>query len=52
MGENKGYPAPAKISPQALDRSVAARLWQISEHMTGVQFVNGALRRASARTSV
>jgi len=30
---------PAKIAPQALDTAVAARLWQVCEDLTGVQFL-------------
>lgn len=34
----RGYPTIAKIPPQALDRSVAARLWEESKALTGVRF--------------
>ena len=34
----KGPPGPAEIRPQALDASVAARLWDASEALTGVRF--------------
>ncbi len=36
--EMKGPPAPAKIMPQAQDQAVAARLWEVSETLTGVRF--------------
>jgi NAD(P)-dependent dehydrogenase (short-subunit alcohol dehydrogenase family) len=36
--EFKGPPGSAKIEPQALDRAVAARLWEESEQLTGVAF--------------
>jgi NAD(P)-dependent dehydrogenase (short-subunit alcohol dehydrogenase family) len=36
--EMKGPPGPAKIDPAALDRSVAASLWDQSERLTGVRF--------------
>ena len=37
-GEARGYPRPAKPAPQALDQAVAARLWAVSEQLTGVRF--------------
>lgn len=36
MFEMKGAPAPARVPPRALDAAVAARLWQVSETLTGV----------------
>ena len=38
LSEARGFPAPAKIPPQALDAPAAARLWDISEALTGVHF--------------
>ncbi len=38
MGETRGHPASAKVPPQALDGMAAARLWQVSEALTGVSF--------------
>jgi len=38
LGETRGYPAIAKIPPQALDTSVAARLWVESEELTETVF--------------
>ena len=38
MGEMRGYPALAKVPPQAEDRTAAARLWEISEQLTGARF--------------
>lgn len=38
LGETRGYPAVAKIPQQALDTSVAARLWIESEGLTGTVF--------------
>jgi len=38
MGETRGHPAPAKVPPQALDATAAARLWRVSEVLTGVSF--------------
>ncbi len=38
MGETRGYPAPARIPSQTLDVSARARLWQVSEALTGVSF--------------
>jgi NAD(P)-dependent dehydrogenase (short-subunit alcohol dehydrogenase family) len=34
----RGYPTVARPPSQALDRAVAARLWQVSEALTGVRF--------------
>ncbi len=36
--EMKGYPALAKVAPQGRDSAAAARLWEVSERLTGVQF--------------
>ena len=38
LSETRGYPTAAKIPPAALDRQDAARLWDISEQLTHVQF--------------
>jgi len=38
LSETRGYPAPAKIPPVALDREAAARLWEVSAEMTGARF--------------
>ena len=38
LGETRGYPAIANIPRQALDTSVAARLWIESEQLTGASF--------------
>ena len=37
LSETRGYPAPAKIPSQALDQEAAARLWDVSETLTGVR---------------
>ncbi|MDZ4371199.1 MAG: SDR family oxidoreductase [Phenylobacterium sp.] len=37
-GELRGYPTEAKVPPQALDETVARRLWAVSEDITGVSF--------------
>jgi hypothetical protein len=34
----KGAPAPAYIAPPAKDEQVARRLWEVSEHLTGVNW--------------
>ena len=39
IAEIKGYPVEVKPKPQALDPVSAARLWHISEQMTGVEYV-------------
>lgn len=38
LGEMRGYPALAKVPRQALDKAASARLWQVSEDLTGVRF--------------
>ena len=38
LGETRGYPAWSKIPPQALDRAVATRLWEISDELKGSPF--------------
>lgn len=38
LSETRGFPTLAKIPPQAEDASVAARLWTLSEDLTGVSF--------------
>ena len=35
-GELRGPPAPAEVAPQARDRAAAAKLWAVSEALTGV----------------
>ena len=37
LGETRGPPAPSKVMPQARDETAAARLWAVSEQLTGVQ---------------
>ena len=39
FNEIRGYPTLAKPPIQACDASVAARLWDVSEQLTGVRFV-------------
>jgi len=41
IAEVRGYPALAKVPAQALDRAVAARLWEVSEELVGVSFPRG-----------
>ena len=38
FGELRGAPAPALIMPRARDAATAARLWDISEKLTGTSF--------------
>lgn len=38
LNETRGYPVTAKIPSQAEDTKVAARLWQVSEALTGLSF--------------
>jgi NAD(P)-dependent dehydrogenase (short-subunit alcohol dehydrogenase family) len=37
-GHMRGYPAPCRIPPAALDRAAAQRLWQISAELTDVHY--------------
>lgn len=39
FGEMKGPPGPAKIKPAAQDMAVAAKLWAVTEKLTGVRFL-------------
>ena len=43
LREMKGRVGPARIMPQAWDTGTAARLWEISEELTGVAFRADAL---------
>ena len=38
FGERRGAPAPALIMPRARDAATAARLWDVSEKLTGTSF--------------
>ncbi len=38
MSELRGFPAPARIPPQAEDREAAARLWEVSQVLARVRF--------------
>lgn len=38
MSETRGFPAIAKIPVQAIDENVSAKLWQVSQALTGVEF--------------
>jgi NAD(P)-dependent dehydrogenase (short-subunit alcohol dehydrogenase family) len=40
--ELKGPPAPARIMPQARDKAVAGKLWDVSQQLTGVSFESAA----------
>ena len=40
LSELKGPPAPAGIMPQARDAAAAARLWDVSQQLTGISFVS------------
>lgn len=39
MGELKGYPKAVQPRPQALNNDDAAKLWMVSEELTGVQYL-------------
>jgi NAD(P)-dependent dehydrogenase (short-subunit alcohol dehydrogenase family) len=38
LSETRGYPTEAAIPPRALDTAAAARLWDVSERLTGATF--------------
>ena len=38
LSEVRGYPAPSRVPPQALDTKMAAALWAASEDLAGVRF--------------
>ena len=38
FNETRGYPTLAKLPNQAADPAVAARLWDVSEQLTGIRF--------------
>ncbi len=38
LNELRGPPAPARIMPQARDKAAAAKLWDVSQQLTGVSF--------------
>jgi NAD(P)-dependent dehydrogenase (short-subunit alcohol dehydrogenase family) len=41
LAETRGYPAPAKVPPQALDKAKATSLWRLSAQLTGTgNFLN------------
>lgn len=42
FGEMKGSPAPAKVRPSARNADTAAKLWSVSEALTGVQIALGS----------
>jgi NAD(P)-dependent dehydrogenase (short-subunit alcohol dehydrogenase family) len=51
MGETRGFPTLAKVPPNALDEAVAARLWEMSEALTGVRFEPEARENAPTLTN-
>lgn len=48
LGGIRGYPAVARIPARALDREAAARLWHVSEALTGTAFPAPAGAHAAA----
>ena len=51
IGGIRGYPAVSKTPPLARDEAVAARLWTLSEELTGVRFDTAQENRALALAS-
>lgn len=49
LGGTRGFPTDAKVPPQALDQAVAARLWDVSEALTGARFEPIPLARRRPR---
>jgi NAD(P)-dependent dehydrogenase (short-subunit alcohol dehydrogenase family) len=49
LGETRGAPALAKIPPRAEDARMAARLWDVSEQLTGVTYPSAELREVATR---
>jgi NAD(P)-dependent dehydrogenase (short-subunit alcohol dehydrogenase family) len=45
LAEQRGYPRPVGMSTAARDPELAARLWQVSEQLTGVKFGGDAQTR-------
>jgi NAD(P)-dependent dehydrogenase (short-subunit alcohol dehydrogenase family) len=41
VGEQRGHPVPVGCSSAARDQAVAARLWEVSEELTGVTYAFG-----------
>ncbi|WP_082551326.1 SDR family oxidoreductase [Pseudorhodoferax sp. Leaf265] len=41
LSETRGHPAPARVPAQALDTAAAARLWVVSQQLTGAVFGDG-----------
>lgn len=48
----RGFPGKAKSSERSYDLAVAARLWQVSEQLTGVRYDLTAQRDAVAEAIV
>ncbi|MES2901622.1 MAG: SDR family oxidoreductase [Pseudomonadota bacterium] len=48
LGETRGYPAAAKLPPQALDTEMAGLLWSESERLSGVAFPREELNASNA----
>lgn len=49
LAETRGFPKAAKVPPQAMDEVVAARLWSVSETMTGVGFALASTDQSAGR---
>ncbi|GAA4329372.1 SDR family oxidoreductase [Mucilaginibacter gynuensis] len=47
MTETRGFPAIAKIPSQAEDENVAAKLWEVSQELSGVDFSTSHFRLLS-----
>ena len=50
--EIQGYPAIARLSPRCHDRELAARLWEVSEQLTGVTYGFGGAKESSVCSSM
>ena len=47
-----GYPALDRATSRARDKAVAARLWQVSEQLTGVSFATGATQSQTIASQI
>jgi hypothetical protein len=45
LGETRGFPAVARVPALAADEAAAARLWNLSETLTGITFPSMAIKQ-------
>ena len=44
VAEIRGFPKEVLAIPDAYDEQLGSQLWQVSEELTGVHYMDGALR--------